>query len=125
MQYLLYLVPLIGFLSLIYTFFKYSWVSKQPAGEDKMQHIANNIARGANAFLKAEYKSISIFVIIVSAILYYIGIKSPDQHPLIVISFIIGSIFSALAGYIGMRVATKSNVRTTQAARSSLAKAFS
>ncbi|MCP3659320.1 MAG: sodium-translocating pyrophosphatase, partial [Bacteroidetes bacterium] len=119
-----YLVPLIGFLALIYTIYKSSWISKQSAGNDKMKYLSDNIAKGADAFLKAEYKSVGVFVIVVSILLYYISIKSPDQHPLIVIAFIIGAIFSALAGYIGMKIATKANVRTTEAARHSLANAF-
>ncbi len=124
MSNIVYLIPLIGIFALIYTFYKSSWISKQSSGNDKMRHISDNIAKGADAFLKAEYKSVGIFVILVSGILYYMGIKSPDQHPLIVLSFIIGAIFSALAGYIGMRIATKANVRTTEAARYSLSNAF-
>ncbi len=121
---LVYLIPFIGIFAIIYTLFKALWISKQDEGEDKMKYIANNISKGASTFLKAEYKIIAIFVIIISALLYYIGIKGEHSHPFIVISFIFGAIFSALSGYIGMKIATKANVRTTQAARTSLIKAF-
>ena len=119
-----YSVPLVAVLALLYTFLMYKWVIKNPSGNDKMQQISDSISRGAAAFLKAEYRSIAIFVAISSILLYYVAYKSPYQHPLIVVSFIIGAIFSALAGYIGMMIATKANVRTTEAAKFSLSRAF-
>lgn len=124
MEYILYLVPLLGVVSLIYTFFKSAWVTKQDAGDEKMQVIAGHIAEGAMAFLKAEYKTLTYFVVIACLFLGYLGFSSEHSHPLIVVAFIIGAIFSALAGFIGMRIATKANVRTAQAAKSSLAKAL-
>ncbi len=124
MEYILYLVPLLGVVSLIYTFFKSAWVTKQDAGDSKMQTIAGYIAEGAMAFLKAEYKTLTYFVILASLFLGYLGFSSENSHPLIVVAFIIGAVFSALAGFIGMRIATKANVRTAQAAKTSLSKAL-
>ena len=89
-----------------------------------MQELATYIADGAMAFLKAEWKVLSYFAIITGILLAYSGTLVPDSDPLIAISFVIGAFFSALAGYIGMNIATKANVRTTQAARTSLAKAL-
>lgn len=116
---LLYFVPIAGVLALIYTAIKSSWVSKQDVGTKKMAEISQHIQRGAMAFLKAEYKVLAIFVICVAVIL---GLSADPQtsHWLISISFVAGAICSGLAGFIGMKVATKANVRTTQAARSSL-----
>jgi K(+)-stimulated pyrophosphate-energized sodium pump len=116
---LLYFVPIAGVLALIYTALKSSWVSKQDVGTKKMAEISQHIQRGAMAFLKAEYKVLAIFVICVAVIL---GLSADPQtsHWLISISFVAGAICSGLAGFIGMKVATKANVRTTQAARSSL-----
>ena len=116
---LLYFVPIAGVLALIYTALKSSWVSKQDVGTKKMAEISQHIQRGAMAFLKAEYKVLDIFVICVAVIL---GLSADPQtsHWLISISFVAGAICSGLAGFIGMKVATKANVRTTQAARSSL-----
>ena len=108
---------------MIFTFWKSSWVSKQEVGSDKMARIAQNISAGAMAFLKAEYRVLSIFVIAVAAILGLTS-NSPDSSPLVALSFILGAICSGLAGFIGMRVATKANVRTTNAARTGLAKAL-
>lgn len=125
----LYLVlPLFGVLALIYTFIKFVWVSKQNPGNEKMQGIANAIADGAMAFLKAEYRVLAIFVIIAGILLGLIstveGIKAEHSHWFIVVAFVVGAFFSALAGFIGMRVATKANVRTAEAARTSLSKAL-
>jgi K(+)-stimulated pyrophosphate-energized sodium pump len=121
MQSIIYLIPVAGVLALLYTFFKSSWVSKQEIGTERMERISKSIASGAMAFLKAEYRVLSIFVIIVAIILAF------SAHPetsswMIAISFVIGAFCSALAGFIGMKVATKANVRTTQAARTSLGK---
>lgn len=124
MNYLFYLVPLFGVLALIYTFVKSAWVEKQADGTDRMREIAKYIYDGAMAFLKAEYTMLAKFVIIVALLLAYLGTTSDTSHWTISIAFIIGAVFSALAGYIGMRIATKSNVRTAEAARTSLSKAL-
>ena len=117
------IIPILGVLALAYTFWKSSWVSKQEVGSDKMARIAKNISDGAMAFLKAEYKVLAIFVIAVAVLLGISG-NTAASSPLVAVSFILGAICSALAGFIGMKVATKANVRTTQAARTSLGKAL-
>jgi len=130
MQSVIYLVPLLGVVGLIVMAFKSAWVSKQDAGDANMQELAGYIAKGAMAFLKAEWKVLGIFVIFASALLAYSGtIHEVNGKPIhsswiISIAFIIGAVFSATAGYIGMKVATKANVRTTQAARTSLKQAL-
>lgn len=124
LPFLLFVVPILGIVGLLFTYLKSVWVSKQDAGESKMQEIAGNIARGAMAFLKAEYKVLAYFVVITGLLLFFLSQTNEKSHPLIVFSFVVGAIFSALAGFIGMRIATKANVRTAQAARSSLAKAL-
>ena len=124
MDKLIYLVPVMGAIGLLYTFIKFSWVSKQDAGTDRMKEISNYIAEGAMAFLKAEWKILTYFVIIAAALLAFMGTRNPNSHWGIAIAFIVGAFFSALAGYIGMRIATKANVRTAQAARTSLSKAL-
>ena len=113
-----------GIVGLLYTFIKFSWVSKQDAGTDKMKEISQHIADGAMAFLKAEYRILSYFVIIAALLLGIMGLSSANSSWSIALAFISGAILSALAGFIGMKVATKANVRTTQAARTSLAKAL-
>ena len=120
---LLYIIPLLGVVALIFTFLKSTWVSKQDVGSDKMARIAKNISDGAMAFLQAEYKVLAIFVIAVAALLAWSGMN-PDSSPLVALSFVLGAICSALAGFIGMKVATKANVRTTHAASTSLGKAL-
>ena len=120
-QTLTILIPVLGVIGLIYTFVKSSWVSKQDVGTDRMATIASNIAEGAMAFLKAEYRVLSVFVIAVAILLGIQGSANADSSPLVAVSFIIGAIFSALAGFIGMKVATKANVRTANAARTGLA----
>ncbi|HPW89226.1 MAG TPA: sodium-translocating pyrophosphatase, partial [Kaistella chaponensis] len=121
---LFYLVPIFGIIALIYTFIQSSWVTKQNAGSTRMQEIAGYIADGAMAFLKAEYKVMGYFVIIVAVLLGLMGASSSNSHWSLGISFILGAILSASAGFIGMRIATKSNVRTAEAAKTSLAKAL-
>ncbi len=121
---LFYAVPLMGAIGLIYTFLKFNWVSKQDAGDSKMREISTYIAEGAMAFLRAEWKILSYFVIIVAILLAVMAQSNPASHWSIAIAFIIGAISSALAGFIGMRVATKANVRTAQAAKTSLSKAL-
>lgn len=113
-----------GILGLIYVFVKNAWVSKQEVGDEKMARIAKNIADGAMSFLKAEYKILSVFVAAVAVLLFFKGQSEEGSNGLVAVSFIVGAICSALAGFIGMRVATKANVRTTNAARTSLPKAL-
>ena len=119
MQTILYLIPLAGLIALLYTFIKSSWVSKQDVGTDRMGRISESIAAGAMAFLKAEYRVLAIFVIAV-AILLGISANPETSSWMVAISFVVGAICSGLAGFIGMRVATKANVRPTNAARTSL-----
>jgi len=119
-----YFLPLLGVLALVYTALQAAWIAKQDPGEAEMKAIAHSIAQGAIAFLKAEYRIISYFVGITALFLAYLSTNSDHTHPLIVVAFVTGAIFSALAGWVGMKIATKANVRTTQAARTSLAKAF-
>ena len=119
-----YLVPAMGLVGLLYTFWKYSWVSKQDAGTDRMKEISTYIAEGAMAFLRAEWKILTYFGLIVALLLGFMGSRSEESHWFIAVAFIIGAFFSALAGYIGMRAATKANVRTAHAARTSLSKAL-
>ena len=122
-QTIIYSIPFFGVLSLIYMFWKSAWVSRQEEGTPKMAAIAKAISEGAMAFLRAEYKVLAIFVVCVS-ILLAVAADSSTSSWMIALSFIVGSFCSALAGYFGMRVATKANVRTTNAARTSLAKAL-
>jgi K(+)-stimulated pyrophosphate-energized sodium pump len=129
-QNLIYTIPAMGIIGLLVMFIKSAWVSKQDAGDAKMQELAGYIADGAMAFLKAEWRVLSIFVVFAAALLAYSGtiheINGKEIHSswIISIAFIIGAVFSATAGYIGMKVATKANVRTTQAARTSLKQAL-
>jgi K(+)-stimulated pyrophosphate-energized sodium pump len=124
MENLIYVIPAMGIVGLIYTFIKFAWVNKQDAGNEKMKEISNHIADGAMAFLKAEYKILTYFVIIAALLLGIMGYTSVNSSWSIALAFICGAILSALAGFIGMKVATKANVRTTQAARTSLSKAL-
>jgi len=121
---LFYAVPAMGVVGLLYTFIKYKWVEKQDAGDARMKEISTYIAEGAMAFLKAEWKILGYFVAIVSILLAVMSKSNENSHWSIAISFILGAISSATAGYIGMRAATKANVRTTQAAKTSLSKAL-
>ncbi len=120
---LFYIIPVFGILALIYTWIKSSQISRKDAGTDKMKKIAGHISEGAMAFLKAEYKVLGIFVVSV-AILLAVSANPVDSSPIIAVSFFVGAFCSALAGFIGMKVATKANVRTTNAARGSLGKAL-
>ena len=124
MEKFLYLVPILGLVGLLYMFIKAIWVNKQDAGDAKMQGIAKSIAEGAMAFLKAEYRILAIYMVIAGTALGVLSQVVENSHLLIVASFVTGCVFSALAGFIGMRIATRANVRTTQAARTSLAKAL-
>jgi K(+)-stimulated pyrophosphate-energized sodium pump len=124
MNNLMYAVPVMGIVGLLYTLVKFQWVSKQDAGNDRMKEIANYIQEGAMAFLRAEYKILTYFVVIAALLLGVMGFSNENSHWSIAVAFIMGAIFSALAGYIGMRIATRANVRTAQAARTSLSKAL-
>ena len=124
MEIIINYLPLFGILALIFVFWKNSWVTKQDEGDEKMSRIAKNIADGAMSFLKAEYKLLSIFVLAVAVLLFFKGNAEVDSNGLVAVSFIVGAICSGLAGFIGMKVATKANVRTTNAARNSLGRAL-
>jgi K(+)-stimulated pyrophosphate-energized sodium pump len=113
-----------GLIGLLYTLWKFFWVSKQDAGTDRMKEISKYIADGAMAFLRAEWKILTYFVLVVGLLLGYMGSRSEESHWSIALAFVLGAFFSALAGYIGMRIATKANVRTAHAARTSLSKAL-
>ena len=121
---LIYAAPLLGFVGLIVMFIKSSWVAKQDPGDKKMVEISNHIAKGAMAFLAAEWKVLGVFAFFAAIILGWSGTLIETSSWLIAVSFLIGAVFSALAGYFGMRIATKANVRTTQAAKTSLAQAL-
>jgi len=121
---MIYMPIALAVLGLIYMWIKQSWIMKQDAGDGKMKEISDYIYEGALAFLSAEYKLLTIFVVIVSAALTVVSFIVPTTHILIVVAFIFGAVFSAFAGNIGMKIATKTNVRTTQAARTSLPNAL-
>jgi K(+)-stimulated pyrophosphate-energized sodium pump len=121
---LFYAVPAMGIVGLLYTLLKFNWVSKQDAGNARMKELSTYIAEGAMAFLKAEWKILGYFVVIVALLLGFMATKNAESHWSIAISFVIGAVFSATAGYIGMKVATKANVRTAEAAKTSLARAL-
>lgn len=117
---MIYMPIVAAILGLAYMMIKQSWVIKQDAGDGKMKEISDHIYEGALAFLNAEYRLLAIFVVVVSVLLAIVSFVVPTTHILIVVAFIFGAIFSAYAGNIGMKIATKTNVRTTQAARTSL-----
>ena len=121
---MIYMPIAMALLGLIYMLVKKSWVMKQDAGDGKMKEISDHIYEGALAFLNAEYRLLTVFVIIISVALAAVSFIVPTTHWLIVIAFIFGAVFSAFAGNIGMKIATKTNVRTTQAARTSLPNAL-
>ncbi|HEY8938303.1 MAG TPA: sodium-translocating pyrophosphatase [Cyclobacteriaceae bacterium] len=124
MSNILFLIPAFGIVGLIAMAIKSAWVKKQDAGDTKMQELSGYIADGAMAFLKAEWKILTYFAVIAAILLGWSGTLGEESHPFIAFSFLIGAILSAFAGYLGMKIATKSNVRTTQAARTSLAQAL-
>jgi K(+)-stimulated pyrophosphate-energized sodium pump len=124
MDKLIYLVPLMGIIGLLYTFIKFRWVARQEEGTDKMKEISQHIAEGAMAFLKAEWKILGYFVVIMALLLGFMASTNPHSHWAVSLSFILGAVLSATAGYIGMRAATKANVRTAHAARTSLSRAL-
>ncbi len=116
---LLYFIPVAGVLGLLFAFYKTSWISGQEEGDAIMSEISSHIGEGAMAFLSREYRVLSIFVVIVAALLVLGNYSNPESSPLVALSFVIGATCSALAGYFGMKVATLSNVRTTNAAKKS------
>ncbi len=120
---LLYLIPGSGIVALLFVYIKNNWVASKEIGSDKMERIAKNISDGAMAFLRAEYKILSVFVLITAILLGFKG-ESEGTSYLVAVSFIVGALCSGLAGFIGMKVATKANVRTTNAAQESLGKAL-
>jgi K(+)-stimulated pyrophosphate-energized sodium pump len=123
-SWIIYSIPVFGIISLLYMAYLWTVVSKQDAGNDKMQEISAAIAEGALAFLKAEYRILAIFVLVAATALGFQTRLVENSSLLIMVSFALGAVFSALAGNVGMRIATKANVRTTQAARTSLSKAL-
>ena len=124
MELMIQFLPAFGILALIFVFIKNRWVTKQDVGNEKMARIAQNIAEGAMSFLKAEYKILSVFVVAVATLLFFKGQSETGSNGMVAVSFIVGAVCSALAGFIGMKVATKANVRTTNAAQKSLGKAL-
>ena len=124
MENLIYLVPILGVIGLIVMLLKSRWITKQDDGDSTMKELASHIAEGAMAFLRAEWKVLAIYAVIAGSLLVYLGTAVETSSPMIAVSFLIGAFTSALAGYIGMKVATKANVRTTQAARTGLKKAL-
>jgi len=124
MDNLIFIILGISMLGFIFMFIKTSWVNKQEVGTDRMAGIAKHISKGAMAFLRAEYKVLAVFVLAVAVLLFFNSASGKDTNGFAVLSFIIGAVFSALAGFIGMNIATKANVRTTNAARTSLGDAL-
>ncbi|MFT7379674.1 MAG: K(+)-stimulated pyrophosphate-energized sodium pump, partial [Bacteroidia bacterium] len=121
---MIYMPIAMAIIGLLYMVVKRGWVMKQDAGDGVMKEISNHIYDGALAFLKAEYRLLAIFVVIASVVLAGVSYVVESTHILIVVAFIIGAIFSAFAGNMGMKIATKTNVRTTQAAKTSLPNAL-
>ncbi|MFB6307259.1 MAG: sodium/proton-translocating pyrophosphatase, partial [Flavobacteriales bacterium] len=118
---MIYLIPALGLLGVIIMIGKVVWVTKQETGEENMRELASHIAEGAMAFLRAEWKVLTYYSIVTGLILAWLGTQPESHsHPLMAVSFIIGAFFSCLAGYVGMNIATKANVRTAQSARGSL-----
>lgn len=121
---LTYLVPVAGILALLYAFTRAQWINKQDVGTAEMADLSKSIAEGARAFLREEYRVLGVFVIVVAVILAFVNSSMEGSSWMIAVSFVVGALCSALAGFIGMNVATKANVRTTQAARTGLAPAL-
>ena len=109
---MIYLPIVLALIGLLYMMFKQSWILKQDAGDGKMKEISDHIYEGALAFLNAEYRLLTLFVVAVSVLLFVVSTIVPSTHWMIVISFVVGAFFSALAGNMGMKIATKTNVRT-------------
>src|ERR1700750_2869067 len=111
---LIYFIPVMGFIGILFMLGKSAWVTKQETGDEKMTELSGYIADGAMAFLRAEWKILSYFVVIAAVLLAWSGTTVATSSWIICLSFICGAFLSAFAGYLGMRIATKSNVRTTQ-----------
>ena len=122
-QKLLYFIPVAGAVALAYAFITTTWINKQEIGTDRMKKISEQIFKGAMAFLAAEYKVLALFVVAVAVILGLTA-NEASSHPLVALSFVLGAACSGLAGFFGMRVATRANVRTAAAARGGLAPAL-
>ncbi|MCK4577371.1 MAG: sodium/proton-translocating pyrophosphatase, partial [Candidatus Marinimicrobia bacterium] len=114
------LILMTGLLALLFSFWRSTWIDRQEPGSDKMQEIGNAIREGAMAFIKAEYRVMAVFVIAVAVLLYFFNEARGDLLGLVGLSFVVGALCSGLAGFIGLRVATKANHRTTHAAATSL-----
>ncbi len=121
---LTYLVPVTGVIALLYAFTRAQWINKQDVGTDVMAELATAIAEGARAFLRQEYRVLIVFVVVVAALLAFANAGHESSSWMIAVSFIVGAFCSALAGFVGMTVATKANVRTTNAARTGLGEAL-
>jgi K(+)-stimulated pyrophosphate-energized sodium pump len=124
MQNIVYAVPVIGLLSLLFAYWRTAWINQQATGSERMTEIAGYISKGAMSYLNAQYRVLAIFAIFACIFLGFISYNDPHSSPLIILAFVVGAVFSALAGYLGMSVATKANVRTTNAARDSLSRAL-
>lgn len=124
MESLVYVIPVLGLIALLYSYTKNIWISKQSVGTDKMAEIAGHIREGAVTFLKTEYRVLFVFVIAVAALLGFANSGRDDSSWIIAVSFIVGALCSGLAGFLGMMAATKANVRTTNAARTGLSEAL-
>ena len=122
MENLFYLIPVSGATAMIFALWKSNWISKQNPGNEKMQEIGLAVREGATAFIKREYKVLTIFVLVVAALLYWVNLG--NETPEVALSFVVGALCSALAGAFGMRVATLANHRTTEAARTGLSPAL-
>jgi len=121
---LTYLVPVTGLIALLYAFTRTQWINKQDVGTDTMAELSTAIAEGARAFLRQEYRVLVVFVVVVAALLAFANASQEGSSWMISVSFVVGAFCSALAGFIGMTVATKANVRTTNAARTGLGEAL-
>ena len=122
MENLIYLIPISGVTAIIFALWKSSWINKQDPGNEKMQDIGLAIREGATAFIKREYQVLTVFVLVVAALLYWVNLG--NNTPEVALSFVVGALCSALAGALGMRVATLANHRTTQAAQTGLSPAL-
>ena len=121
---LVYAVPVAGLIALAFAYTKAKWVQKQDAGTDEMKEIARRIQEGAMAFLSAEYRVLAVFVLVVAVLLAALNSSGEEQSPIIAVAFVVGAVFSGLAGYFGMKIATDANVRTTAAATKGLPQAL-
>lgn len=119
-----YLLPIVALLGLLFAFFKSKWILKQDPGNERMREISTYIQEGAMAFLRREYRVLTFFALVVAVLLAISGWQEENSSPLVGFSFLVGAFASGLAGWIGMYIATKSNVRTTNAAQTSLVKAL-